>query len=283
MAATRTNSGNLPQPTVIRPAGGWIRLELRELLEYVDLILILTWRNIKIRYKQTLVGASWAVIQPVLTMLVFTLVFGKMAQMPSEDVPYPIFAYSALVPWTFFVHALTKTAGCLVNSETLLTKVYFPRLCLPIAAVLAAFVDFLIPLVLLIVMMLFYGVAPTVSMLALPLFVVLVILTALGIGLWLAAINVQYRDVGNALPFLTQLWLFLTPIAYPSSMIPDAWQTIYALNPMVGVIEGFRWTLLGATRAPGPLLAVSCFTALVILVGGVYFFRHKEDIFADVV
>lgn len=268
---------------IIRPPGGWIKPELKELVLYKDLIYLLAWRDIRIRYKQTIIGTAWVVLQPIVTVLIFTVLFGELAKIPSGSIPYPIFAFSALVPWTFFVHALTKLTHCLVSQQDVLKKVYFPRLVIPIAAVLAAFIDFAIAFCILIVMMFCYGIAPTAAVVALPFFVLLTVATALGIGLWLAALHVEYRDVGNALPFVIQTWLFITPVAYPSSMIPKHWQAVYALNPMAGVVEGFRWALFGTERLSGSVLWISISAVVIILIGGIYFFRWKEDRFADIV
>jgi lipopolysaccharide transport system permease protein len=269
---------------IIRPSEGWIPLDLRELWEYWDLLSVLIWRGIRVRYKQTVIGGAWALLQPLLSMGVLSVLFGHLVRVPSEGVPYPLFVLSALVPWTYFTHALTKASHSLVAHRMLLTKVYFPRLIIPLAAVLAGFVDFLIAFLLLPVLMLYYGVTPTAAILTLPLFILLAIATALGVGLWLATVNVAYRDVANALPFLTQLWFFATPVAYPGRLLPEPWHIIFGLNPMAGVVEGFRWALLGHTpHAPGSLLAVSALAVAGVLVGGLYYFRRKEDTFADVV
>ena len=268
----------------IRPSEGWIPLDLRELWEYWDLLSVLVWREIRVRYKQTAIGGAWALLQPLLSMGVLSVLFGHLVRVPSEGVPYPLFVLSALVPWTYFTHALTKASHSLVAHRMLLTKVYFPRLIIPLAAVLAGFMDFLIAFLLLPVLMLYYGVIPTAAILTLPLFILLAIATALGVGLWLATVNVAYRDVANTLPFLTQLWFFATPVAYPSRLLPEPWHIIFGLNPMAGVVEGFRWALLGHTpHAPGSLLAVSALAVAGVLVGGLYYFRRKEDTFADVV
>jgi lipopolysaccharide transport system permease protein len=281
-----TSSAREVQPllqTHIVPSKGWLDLGLRELLEYRELLYFLVWRDVKVRYKQTLLGAAWAIIQPFFTMVVFSLFFGRLAKIPSEGVPYPIFSYAALVPWTFFANGLSQSADSLVGSANLLTKVYFPRLTIPIASVLSGAVDFVLAFVVLLGMMIFYRVTPTWNTLWLPLFLLLAFVTALGVGLWLSALNVEYRDVRYVVPFLVQFWLFATPIAYPSSLLSEPWRTIYALNPMVGVVEGFRWALLGTDTAPGPMILVSALAALVILIGGVVYFRRMEDTFADVV
>ena len=269
--------------THIEPSRGWLDLGLRELLAYRELLYFLIWRDIKVRYKQTVLGAAWAIIQPFFTMVVFSLFFGRLAHIPSEGVPYPIFSYAALVPWTFFANGLSQSANSLVGSANLLTKVYFPRLTIPIATVLSGAVDFVLAFAVLLGMMIFYRVTPTWNTLWLPLFLLLAFVTALGVGLWLSALNVEYRDVRYVVPFLVQFWLFATPIAYPSSLVPEPWRAIYALNPMVGVVEGFRWALLGTETAPGPMVLVSALAALVIFVGGIVYFRRMEDTFADVV
>lgn len=283
-STTRPNEPAVDLPaTLIQPPSGRTRLELKELWNQKDLIYLLMWRDIKIRYKQTMVGATWVIFQPFITMVVFTLFFGRLVKVPSDGLPYPIFAYSALVPWTFFAHALTKAGSSLVENQAVLTKVYFPRLVFPIAAVLGGLVDFAVAFTVLLGMMLFYGVMPTIAIFTLPFFVGLAIATALAVGLWLSAINVKFRDVTHAMPFLTQLWLFVTPIAYPSSLIPEGWRAVYGLNPMAGVVEGFRWALLGNRPPPGPLLLVSILAVAALLIGGLYFFRRKEDTFADVI
>ena len=272
------------QPSIIiRPRKGLVPLELRELWEYRDLLYLFVWRDIKVRYKQTLVGTSWAIIQPFIAMIVLSLFFGKLAKMPSEGTPYPIFAYSALVPWTYLVNVLSQSSNSVVSNRAVVTRVYFPRLIIPMTTVMTGLMDFCIAFAMLLVMMLFYGIWPTAAIFTLPFFLLLGIVTALGLGLWLAALNVKYRDIGFTLPFLTQIWFFVTPIAYPSSLVPERWQAIYGLNPMAGVVEGFRWALLGKTEPPGMIFAVSVLVAVCLLIGGLYFFRHKEDTFADVV
>ncbi|MDQ3849120.1 MAG: ABC transporter permease [Actinomycetota bacterium] len=267
----------------VRPSSGWVAVRPRELWEYRELFYFLTWRDIKVRYKQTALGAAWAVLQPFMTMVVFSLFFGNLAGVPSQGVPYPVFAFAALVPWTFFATAVTLAGNSLVEQERILAKVYFPRLAVPAAAVLACLVDFAIAFVVLLGMMLVYGITPSLAILTLPFFVVLAAVTALAVGLWLSALNVLYRDVRYALPFLVQLWLFVSPVAYPSSLVPEPWDAVYGLNPMAGVIEGFRWALLGKAEAPGPMLAVSVLAVAALLVGGLLYFRRMERSFADVV
>jgi lipopolysaccharide transport system permease protein len=267
----------------IQPSRGWVSLKLRELWEYRELLYFLTWRDIKVRYKQTVLGAAWAIIQPFMTMVVFTLFFGNLAKVPSDGIPYPIFSYAALVPWTFFANGLTNSSNSLVQSANLIKKIYFPRLTMPIATVLSGVVDFVLSFIVLLGMMLVYGIVLTANVIWLPLFLLLALVTSLGVGLWLSAMNVQFRDVRYVVPFLTQLWMFATPIAYPSSIVPEQWQTLYALNPMVGVVEGFRWALLGTDTAPGPMVMVSSVAAVVILISGAYYFRRMEKTFADVV
>ena len=275
----------------IRPSSGWSALNLKELWIFRELVYFLTWRDVKVRYKQTALGAAWAILQPFLTMVVFTIFFGRLAKVPSDDVPYPIFAYTGLLPWGLFTKALTDAGRSMVANRSMITKIYFPRLAIPIASVLGGVVDFGLAFLVLIGMMVYYNYAPnstyhvelTPAVLTLPLFLLLAIATALGVGLWLSALNVLYRDVNYIIPFLTQFWLFITPVAYPSSMIPEQWQLIYALNPMTGVVEGFRWALLGTVEAPGPMLAVSTTISILMLVTGLFYFRRMERNFADAV
>ncbi len=269
--------------TTIKPSYGWAALNLRDLLLYRELIFFLTWRDLKVRYKQTLLGASWAILQPFLTMVVFSIFFGNLAKVPSDGVPYPIFSYTALIPWTLFSKALQYASRSLVANSHMITKVYFPRMILPLSSVMAGVVDFLIAFVVLLGMMVFYNIFPTVNVLVLPLFLLLALVTAVGVGLWLSALNVLFRDINYVLPFLTQFWMFLTPVAYPSSMVPSEWQVIYALNPMTGVVEGFRWALLGTGQPPGIMTLVSSITAVVLLISGMFYFRRMERLFADMV
>jgi lipopolysaccharide transport system permease protein len=278
------NSPTPALPTMrIAPSKGWVPLKLRELWEYRELLYFLVWRDIKVRYKQTALGATWAIIQPFFTMVVFSLFFGHLGKIPSDGIPYPIFSFAALVPWTFFANGLSQSSNSLVGSSNLITKVYFPRLTIPLASVFSGIVDFLLAFAVLLVMMLYYGLVPTLNVLWLPLFLLLALVTSLGVGLWLSALNVEYRDVRYVVPFITQFWLLATPIAYPSSLLHQPWRTIYGLNPMVGVVEGFRWALLRSNSAPGPIIAVSSAAALVILVTGAFYFRRMEKTFADIV
>jgi len=286
-ATGRRADGSLAEPsgpvTRIRPPRAWVDLGLRELWTHRELLYFLTWRDIKVRYKQTVLGAAWAVIQPVCTMIVFSLFFGALARVPSDGVPYPLFSFAALVPWSFFANALMQSANSLVLSANLIRKVYFPRLIIPISAVLGGLVDFALAFGVLAIMMPMFGAAITVRALWLPVFVALAFLTALAVGLWLSALNVQFRDVRYVVPFLTQIWMFSTPIAYPSSLLPQPWRTVYALNPMVGVVEGFRWALLGADTAPGPMVLASSFATVVVLFAGACYFRRLEQRFADII
>ena len=268
---------------VVKPSKGWISLKLKDLWEYRELFYFLTWRDIKVRYKQTVLGAAWAIIQPFFTMVVFSLFFGKLAKVPSDGIPYPIFAYAALVPWTFFANGLSQSANSMVENANLIKKVYFPRMVVPISSVISGVVDFVLAFLVLLGMMFFYGIFPTKNIIWLPLLLVMAFVTALGVGLWLSALNVQFRDVRYTVPFLTQFWLFATPIAYPSSLLSEPWRTLYGINPMVGVVEGFRWALLGTETAPGPIIVVSALVALTLLVGGAFYFRRMEKSFADVV
>src|SRR5262249_3073870 len=267
----------------IAASHGWVPLKLSELWEYRELLYFLVWRDIKVRYKQTALGAAWAIIQPFMTMVVFSLFFGHLAKMPSDNVPYPIFSFAALVPWTFFAGGLSQSSNCLVGSSSLITKVYFPRLVVPLASAFSGIVDFLIAVAMLIAMMLYYGLIPTLNIIWLPLLVLLAFITSVGAGLWLSALNVEYRDVRYIVPFIIQFWMFATPIAYPSSLLPEPWRTVYGLNPMVGVVEGFRWALLGTNTRPGPIIAVSGTVALLILITGAFYFRRMEKTFADLV
>ena len=268
---------------LITPGNRWIPLHLSELWEYRELLYFLVWRDIKVRYKQTALGAAWAVMQPLFMMLVFSLFFGRLAKVPSDGIPYPVFAFCALIPWQLFANALSESSNSLVGNQNLITKVYFPRLVIPIAAVLSGLVDFAIAFAILIGMMLYFGIVPGWSILVLPGFILLAVLTALAVGLWLSALNVQYRDVRYTMSFLVQFWLFATPVAYPSSLVPESWRAFYGINPMAGVVEGFRWALLGKTQPPGAMLWVSVFVVTILLIGGLFYFRRMEQQFADIV
>ncbi len=267
----------------LQSSKGWVSLNLRELWEFRELLYFLTWRDIKIRYKQTALGASWAIIQPVFTMIVFSIFFGKLAKMPSDGIPYPIFSFTALVPWTLFVYGLMQSSNSLVGSANLIRKVYFPRLVIPISSLLSGVADFLVAFAVLLCMMAYFKIVPSIHVIYVPFFLLLTIVTSLGVGLWLSALNVQYRDVKYVVPFLTQFWMYATPIAYPSSLLHEPWRTLFGLNPMTGVVEGFRWSLLGSKTYPGSMLIMSTAVALLMLVSGAYYFRRMERTFSDLV
>ncbi len=272
--------------TIIKPSRGWVTVELKDVFQFRELLYFLIWSELKVRYKQTVLGAAWAIIQPFAIMVVFTIFFGIVVRVPTGEIPYPIFAYSGLVVWAYFADALGRSSNSLLQYEKLITKVYFPRLLIPVASVVAGLVDFVIAFAVLVGLVLFYGFMPAMAVLMLPLFVLLAMMTALAVSLWLSAFNVQYRDVRLLMPVLIQLWFFSTPIIYPSNLVPEGWRTLYeALNPMAGAVEGFRWALLGGkAEAPDPmLLAISVFAVVALLVSGLYYFRRMERIFADVV
>ncbi len=277
-----TAAADLPV-VVIEPRRGWVGVNLPELFQYRELVFFLAWRDVKVRYKQTVLGALWAILQPIITMLVFSFFFGRLAKVPSDGAPYPLFSYTALVPWTLFATGLTQSSNSLVNGANLLRKVYFPRLVMPIASVLAGVVDFVLAFLVLLGMMLLYGFVPNAAVLLIPGLFLLAVTTSLGAGLWLAAFNVRFRDVRYIIPFLVEIWLLATPIAYPSSLLSKSWRPLYALNPMVGVVEGFRWALLGTDTAPGPMIMASSVAAVSLLVSGVFVFRRMERNLADVV
>jgi lipopolysaccharide transport system permease protein len=276
------SSSNLPLVTFPAP-GGWFQGQLSELWRYRGLLYFLIWRDIKIRYKQTMLGVAWVVVQPAATVAAFTLIFGRLAKVPSGDVPYPVFALAGLVPWGFFSSALMRGGLSLVSNANLITKVYFPRLLVPIASILAGLVDFFATLTLLGLLMAYNGLALSPTMAALPLFLLLAIVAAVGVALWLAAVNVSYRDVAQAIPFLTQMWLYASPVVYPAALVPEKWRILYALNPMVGVIEGVRWSLFTAGPFPLREVAMSAGVAVVVFVTGVLHFRWAERRFADIV
>ncbi len=274
----------MPVTVHIAPSSGWVPVNLGVLWEYRELLYFLCWRDIKIRYKQTVLGISWAILQPLLTMVIFSLFFGRLAKVPSDGIPYPIFSFAALVPWTFFANGLRQSTESLVSSADLVKKVYFPRLVVPLASVLSGSIDFLLAFAMLVAMMLLYGIVPTAALAFLPLLFLLALVTALGAGMWLTAMNVQFRDVKHAIPFLIQAWMFASPIAYPSSLITNpTLRTLYGLNPMVGVVDGFRWALLANEQISIPSLLLSCAVAVVLLITGAYYFRRLERSFADVV
>jgi lipopolysaccharide transport system permease protein len=269
--------------TSIRPRRGLLDLDLGELWRYRELLYFFVWRDVKVRYKQTVLGAAWAIIQPLFTMLVFTLFFGHLGKMPAEGLPYPVFYFAALVPWTYFANAMTQATSTMIENQRVITKVYFPRLALPLSAVLSALVDFAIAFVVLVAMMLFYGVIPTPAVLLLPVFLLLALTTAFAVGLWLSALNAQYRDVRYVVPFLVQFWMFASPVVYPSSLVPERWRWLYGLNPMAGTIDGFRWALTGRGAPSAALLAASAVAVLLILAGGLVYFQRVEGTLADVV
>lgn len=267
----------------ITPPPRWVPLNLKDLWAYRQLLRIFVWRDVKARYKQTVAGVTWVIIQPLIAMVVFSLFFGRWLGVSSGDIPYPIFTFCALVPWTYFVHALTVASNSVVGQQSVITKVYFPRLLMPLSSVLGGLVDLFASMLVLIPLLMFYGFSPGWEILFLPLFILLALLTALSVGVWLAAINVRYRDINHAMPFVTQLWMFSTPVAYPLSVVPENLRLIYELNPMVAVVEGFRWSVAGQGELPLRMMSVSMCTMLVVLIAGLYWFRHEEVRFADVV
>jgi lipopolysaccharide transport system permease protein len=271
----------VPSPVRIEPLRGWLELRLREVWDYRELLYFFVWRDVKIRYKQTAIGVLWVILQPLLTMGVFTLFFGRLAKLPSQGLPYPIFYFAALVPWTYFSYALQSATNVVVENQRVITKVYFPRLVLPFSAVLSGLVDFAIGFVVLAILTLAYGIRPTLAALWLPALLLLAILTALGVGLWMSALNALYRDVRYVMPFVVQFWMFASPVAYPSTLVPERWRWLYGLNPMAGVIDGFRWALTGHGQPPGPVLLASTAMVAVVLVGGLFFFQRMEGTVAD--
>jgi lipopolysaccharide transport system permease protein len=266
----------------ISPPKKWIPLDLVELWNYRELLYSFTWRDVKIRYKQTALGFLWAIIQPLCMMLIFTVFFGRLAKIPSDGIPYPLFVLAALLPWTLFAEGLTRSTNSMIVNANIMTKVYFPRLIMPLSGILSPLVDFVFSFLILVVMMAWYGFIPTLNIIFLPLFILLALATSLGIGLWLSALNVQYRDFQYTIPFLIQLWLFASPVVYPASLVPEPVRFLYGLNPMAGVIEGFRWALLG-TEMPGAMILVSVGMVVVLLVSGAFYFRKMEQYYADVV
>ncbi len=272
------------KPTVlIESRKGLFRLDLRSVWQYRELLYFLVWRDVMIRYKQTAIGVAWAILQPLITMIIFTLIFGNLAKIPSDGIPYPVFAFTALLPWTYFSQALTRSSNSVVNNSNLVTKIYFPRLLIPLAASVAPIVDLFFSLLVLVVLLAWFHISPSWGMLALPLFLGFAISTALAVGLWSSALNVRYRDVGYIIPFLIQVWMYASPVAYPASMIPEKWRVLYFLNPMAGVIEGFRWALLGKQRPDFMVMAVSLAVVLALLGSGIVYFKRTEQTFADVI
>jgi lipopolysaccharide transport system permease protein len=267
----------------IEPAKGLVAVNLRELWEYRELLYFLTWRDIKVRYKQSVLGVGWAILQPLLTTAIFTFVFGRFAGVPSNGIPYPLFSFAALLPWQYFASAVGRSGVSLVNSANLISKVYFPRLIVPLSAAFAPAVDFVITFGILVLMMFWYGIMPTWNVVFLPLFLLLAFATAMAVSLWLSALNVRYRDVGYVIPFMVQIWMFISPVAYPSNLVPEKWRLLYGLNPMAGVIEGFRWALFGTSAAPDAVVIVSCVIVLLFLFGGLMYFQRTEQTFADIV
>ena len=278
-AFTHSNEATI----IIEPRKRLLDLDLKAIWEYRELLYFLVWRDLKVRYRQTIIGVGWVVLQPLLTMLLFTVVFGNLAKIPSDGVPYPIFTYSALLPWNLFAASLARGGTSVVVNAQLVSKIYFPRLILPLSGILSPLVDFAVSFVVFIAMMIWFGILPGIGVLALPLFLVLLLLTALAVGLWLSALNVRYRDVGHTIPFLVQFWLFASPVAYPVSLVPEKWRMLYGLNPMAGVIEGFRWSLLGKESPDFAVIAISVVMVLALLIPGVIYFKYTERTFADLV
>ena len=270
-----------PVTVFVEPSRGWLELRLRDVWDYRELLYFFVWRDVKVRYRQTVIGAAWVVLQPLMTMGVFTIFFGRLAKLPSQGLPYPVFYFSALVPWAYFSQALINCTNVVADNQHLITKVYFPRLILPMAAVCSGLVDFSIGFVIMIALTLGYGIRPTLAALLLPILILLALITALGVGLWTSALNARYRDVRSIVPFALQFWMFASPVVYPSSLVPQRWRWLYGLNPMAGVIDGFRWALTGQSQAPGPLLLVSTTMVAMVLVGGLLFFQQVEGNIAD--
>lgn len=269
---------------LIQPVKGWVALNLRDLWIYRELVFFLTWRDLKVRYKQSVLGVLWAIIKPFMAMVVFTIFFGNLAKMPSDGMPYPIWSYTGLLPWEFFAAALSVSARSMLTSGSMVSKIYFPRIIVPLSSVFANLVDFLIAFVILIGMMFFYKITPTINMVWLPAFMLLAVITALGVGLWFSALLVMYRDINYMLPFITQLWMFVSPVVYASSSVPEQWRVLYSLNPMAGVVEGFRWALLGTQQSISPLMiAISAGISLTLFISGLFFFRRMERVFADMI
>jgi lipopolysaccharide transport system permease protein len=283
MSKTSSRAAGVEPTVLIQPSRGFFNLGLTAVWEFRELLYFLVWRDVKIRYKQTIIGGAWAILQPLLTMAIFTVIFGHFAKMPSDGLPYSIFTFTALLPWNYFSQAISRSASSLVGDSNLVRKVYFPRLLIPLAAVTAPLIDFLVSFLVLLVMMVWFGIALRWTVLAFPFFLLLAVMTALAVGLWLSPLNVRYRDIGHTIPFLTQFWLFASPVAYPLSLVPEKWRLLYGLNPMTGVIEGFRWALLGKEAPAFGVIAVSAVMVVVLLLGGIVFFKRMERTFADVI
>jgi homopolymeric O-antigen transport system permease protein len=275
-------TGTVPV-TIIEPSRGWLGLDFKELWDYRELLYFLIWRDVKVKYKQTIIGAGWAILQPLITMVIFTLVFKKIADIPSDNIPYPIFAYTALLPWNLFSGGLNRSTVSLVAQSNLISKVYFPRIIVPLSATISGVVDFAIAFIILVGMMFWYGIVPTAAILSLPLFITIALVAALSVGLWLSALNVRYHDVGHAIPFLVQIWMFASPVAYPVSALPERWRLLYSLNPLAGVIEGFRWAMLGKESPDFVVIAVSATAMIALLFSGIVYFKRTERTFADVI
>lgn len=274
---------DIPNEAILEPPRGWLNLRLGELWQYRELLYFFIWRELKVRYKQTVLGAAWAILQPLLTMVVFSVIFGRLAKLPSEGIPYPVFSYVALLPWQLFSRALSDASMSLVNSQQMVTKIYFPRIFLPAASILSSLVDFGIAFVILLGLMFYYGITPTWAVVSLPFFILLALTTAMAVGMWLAALNVKYRDVKYVTPFLMQFWLYATPVAYSSTLFPEKWRPLLGLNPMAGVVDGFRWAMLGQQAQIGSLVYVSLVMVLVLFISGLIYFQRTELTFADVI
>jgi lipopolysaccharide transport system permease protein len=284
MKQVALEGSHLPELVTIKPVKGWVPLNLKDLWHYRELIYFLTWRDLKVRYKQSVLGVLWAILKPFMNMVVFTIFFGQLAKIPSDGIPYPIFSYTGLLPWIFFASALEVSARSMLQSGSMVSKIYFPRIIVPLASVFANLVDFAISFIILIGMMIFYHIVPTVNIFWLPVFLLLAMIAAIGVGLWFSALLVMYRDVNYLLPFITEIWKFVSPVVYSATMIPEKWQWLYSLNPMAGVVSGFRWALLGKPETISfPGVAISAGISLVIFISGLYFFRRMERVFADMI
>jgi lipopolysaccharide transport system permease protein len=281
-SSSPTTGASADSIVVIRPSKGFSKLDLVALWEFRELFYFLVWRDVKIRYKQTVIGAAWAIVQPVMSMVVFTVIFGNFAKIPSDGLPYAIFSYTALLPWNYFSQAIARSGNSLVGDANLIRKVYFPRLIIPLAAVSSPLVDFFVSFLVLLAMLVWFGIAPGWGVLVLPLFLVLAFMTALAVGLWLSPLNARYRDISYAIPFLIQLWMYASPVVYSVSMVPEKWRPIFSLNPLAGVIEGFRWALLGKGDPAIGAIMISACVVLMLLLGGMFFFKRMERYFADV-